>query len=161
PSSGPLTNSIFNFQGSDGDELYLFNQTNQAYGDGFCYFTNYGWFDPGSSTNGGPVLAVGQSFFIQHPGPNYDWAEWLPSQLAANALTTRSSLPGPEVVSLQMKSGQVILQVDQNGSRYDVQFSSDRVTWTTIASNRAGPHWIGPQPSNPFGYFRVIATGGR
>src|SRR5437660_443392 len=84
PLSGPLTNSAFNFQGTDRDQLHLYAKQSQAFSDAFCYFNGYGWFDPNGTTNG-PVLAIGQSFFIQHPGKDYDWVQWLPTQSATAA----------------------------------------------------------------------------
>ena len=157
PASGSLTNSIFNFQATDGDQLTLYAKQNQIYSDAFCYFSGYGWYDPNGTTNG-PVLAIGQSFFIQHPGSGYYWTQYLPSQEAMAIVS--SAAPPARISSISIKNNKVILQVTEIGSRYNVQFSPDRTNWTTIASNRAGPIWIGSRPSNPQGYFRVIETPG-
>jgi hypothetical protein len=152
-----MTNANFNFQGTDGDAIYLF-KTNQAYSDAFSFFANYGWFDPKGTTNG-PVLAVGQSFFIQHPGPDYDWTQSLPPPFAAAAPNAAPSPTTLEVSSLRMSDQKTILQIEHHGAQYDVQFSTDAVVWTTIAANRTGPIWTGPRRSSAHGYFRVVVAG--
>jgi len=154
PITGPLTNSSFQFQATDGDQLSLYATTNQIFSDAFCYFNGYGWFDPNGSANG-PVVGLGQSFFIQHPGPNYDWAQFFGCQEAANAAATSSS---PSVRGIGIKGDKVTLQIAQNGMHYDVQFSPDGTTWTTIAAEREGPIWSAARPPTSSGYFRVISS---
>ncbi|HRT58770.1 MAG TPA: hypothetical protein P5038_19250 [Candidatus Paceibacterota bacterium] len=73
PQGGALS-SVLAFPGSDGDNVYLFPTPRQSYLDACTCFSGHGWFDPagGASTNG-PVIAVGQSFFVQHSGPDTNW----------------------------------------------------------------------------------------
>jgi hypothetical protein len=166
PAGGSLTNSIFQFQGHDGDQIY-FLKTAQAYSDAFTYFTgysnpDYGWYDP-NGTTGGPVLAVGQSFFIQHPGADYDWAQTLSQGAlsAGPAPSGASSLTAFEVGSVATKQNFLILHVDSRGSGYDVQFSADGLAWKTAATEQTSRVWTGQVPAGPFGYIRAMPSRSR
>ena len=152
-NSGPYNHQ---FQGSDGDSLSLF-PPGQSYQDAVQYFGGYGWFDPtGASGTNGPVVLIGGSFFIQHPGADYDWTEYLPCQLAA--MDTASSSPSPSIRSVRIRSDKLSLQVTQFGKHYDLQFSPDGITWTTISADRNDSIWTGPRPAGPQGFFRAVPS---
>ena len=42
------------------------------------------------------------------------------------------------------------------GASYGVQFSTDGVTWSTLATNQTGRVWKGIRPSSPQGYYRLL-----
>jgi hypothetical protein len=159
PTSFALGSGSLHFQGTDGDEVYLFKSVTQSYSDAFSYFTGYGWFDPsGVADTNGPVLAVGQPFFVQHSGQDYDWIQIFNFPNAAPAPDLAASSITPEVRSIHLQGKNIVLQVQENGTRFDIQFSSDGAVWSTLAVSQKGIAWTGPRPDSPQGYFRAVPT---
>jgi hypothetical protein len=145
------TNTI-NFPRIDGATAHFFRQ-NQTF-DSYTCFTDYGWFDPkaGVSTNG-PLLNVGDGFFVQNPGPATNWVTTVGPRPAAPS-------PGsPDILLISVQGGAVTLTVSNPSTTgYDVQFSADGEHWLTIAANQSGRRWIGPLPDTLQGQFRVVAS---
>jgi hypothetical protein len=154
PQTGSLS-AVLGFPGSDGDNAQLFSVGAQKFLDPCSYFDGHGWFDPsGASGVDGPTLEVGRSFFVQHPGPNKNWVR--------NFTVNRPSgyEPPPEPVSqienFTLRDGLVTLKINKITKRYNVQFSTDRVNWTTIAANQTATTWRGPVPAEPAGFFQIV-----
>ena len=82
PQAAPLGDTTINATGSllfpalDGDTVFVFNSTTQAYEQPYQYIGGFGWFsanvpDPGPA---GPTLGVANSVFVQKTGPlSQDW----------------------------------------------------------------------------------------
>jgi hypothetical protein len=160
PIAGALGASLGFPRISDANVL-VFNSTNQTYLDPFTYYTGYGWYDPDNLVDAnGPVISVGQSFFVQNPGPDTNWN----SSFALHVITSPpvSSLyspaaAAPDVTGLTTDGTNVTLAVSNpSGGAYDVQFSTDRVSWKTIASAQSGSSWTGPVSGEPQGYYQVV-----
>ena len=150
PVGGRITADL-GFPGTDGDDVYLFRTVPQQFTDAFTFLTNYGWFDPNAIQGpGGPVVGVGESFFIQHPGTNVDWV----IQFAPSEKSLASS--GPAIRQISVRNGQTILRVDPAGGSYNVQFSSDGRTWQTVATNQTAAVWSGPYPGGVRAYYKVV-----
>jgi len=157
----PLSDSLSNlfFPGIDGDNAVVFYTPNQTYSDAFTYFMGYGWFDPNRAVStDGPIIAVAQSFFIQNPAQSTNWIRhFTVPQAAAQSAARVVSSTDPEIQSLGLAAGTATLNVfNPGGASYGVQFSTDGVTWSTLATNQTGRVWKGIRPSSPQGYYRLL-----
>jgi hypothetical protein len=152
-----LSLSAATFPILDGANVLLFNKTNQAFSDAVTAFAGYGWFDPtGHADTGGPVLAVSQPFFIQNLGPDTKWIFHyvIPSFSAPAASSTTA-----EIQSLNIDSGLTTLRLhNRENARYAVQFSTDGMVWTTVATNRSGNVWSEKSREGSRGYYRLTAS---
>ena len=162
PAGGPLGGAwpYLGFPGSDGEDCLLFDTTNQTYLDAWTYFSGYGWFNSaGATRTNGPLLNVAQSFFVQNPGPDAIWGGLFHVQVvqAQMNLVTASSSTAPEISRIRVRDRNVTLDVlNPSGGPYNVQFSTDVVTWTTLARNQTGPAWTGKCPAGAQGYYQVV-----
>jgi len=141
----------------DGANVLLYYNTNQTFSDAFTGFAGYGWFDPNGRVDAsGPVLAVSQPFFIQNLGPDTNWIQNFRIQASSSALVPNSTTA--EIQSLNIHSGLTTLRVhNAAGARYNIQFSTDGLAWTTIASNHTGSVWTGKWPAGARGCYRLTA----
>jgi hypothetical protein len=168
PFSGALgdTNTLA-FRGTDGDNVYTFSTASQSYSDAFTYFRGFGWFDPGQGVNtNGPVINIGQSFFVQNPGRDTNWVKQFTvphftvpsSSLLSKSRTTSSTSASPDIRSLATDGKDITLQIlNPSGAPYDVQFSADGFSWKTVAAKQTGASWTGPCPGGPQGYYQVTS----
>lgn len=152
PIGGPIsltgTNAIA-FPQIDGATAHFFRK-NQTF-DSFTCFTNFGWFAPqGGASTEGPNLNVGESFFVQNPGPTTNW-------VTTAARPAPPSLMSPDIKRISIQGGTVTLNISSPVA-YDVQFSLDGGAWTTIAANQSGRSWTGPLPDPLQAQFRVIRS---
>jgi hypothetical protein len=160
--AGPLsgTNSL-QFPETDGDEVYTFDGAGQSFSDAFPRFAGYGWFDPnGVVGTNGPPIAIAQSFFVRHPGPDTNWvvnfAQPVPPPPAIGQKAAKRSAT-PAINRLVRSGGTVTLQIFNPGSGpYNVQFSADGTTWNTVATGQTGVIWKGPFPGGAQGYYRLV-----
>jgi hypothetical protein len=157
PQTGMLTGEL-GFPGIAGADAQLFIVGSQAYSEACTYFPGCGWYDPGGvATTNGPVLEVARSFFVRNPGPDDYWIRDFnvlkaPAQAAGGAAG-----PTPEISSLTIRAGTVTLKIlNPADARYNVQFSTDRRNWSTVATNQCGTLWTGPVPGSPQGYFQLV-----
>jgi len=143
----------------DGATVHFFRSASQTFADGFTCFTNYGWSDPkGVESTNGPVLNVGESFFVQNPGPATNWLRTFTNGIVSARASVLGTSP-PAILQLAVHGGNVTLAVSSSkGQAYDVQFSTDGANWTTIATNQSGNQWTGPLPDPLQGQFQVIAS---
>jgi hypothetical protein len=159
--STSISGTVFRFPHIDGADAYLFSTPNQSFSDAFSCFDGLGWFDPNHLVGtDGPAPAVGQPFFIRNPGADTNWI--FSFQVQLHDRMKPAGAPGasaPQIVNLQVSSGLVSLNiVNPAGGPYDVQFSTDGLAWTTIASHQTGSVWKGPPPGGGRqGYYQVIA----
>jgi hypothetical protein len=160
--AGPLsgTNSL-QFPGTDGDDVYTFSATRQSYSDAFTYIAGYGWSDPNRvvGTNG-PFIAIAQSFFVRHPGPDTNWVVNVAQPASPPPSTSLKAANGsatPVIKRLTTSGGAVTLQISSlGGGAYNVQFSADGLNWSTVAQNQTGATWTGPYRGGARGYYRLI-----
>lgn len=161
PLSGALA-SVLQFPGIDGADVYLYRSASQQFTDAFSYFGGYGWYDPKkvADTNG-PIVNVGESFFIQNPGPDTNWVRNFTVQAlqgpAQQSLGTTTDGTHPEIQHIGIKAGQVTLVIrNPDGGTYSVQHSPDGVTWKTVATNQTAAVWEARLPDGTRGYYQVV-----
>jgi hypothetical protein len=155
PVGGPISAMLSNaFPILDGATAHFFRFPSQTYSDGYTCYTNLGWSDPkGIEGTDGPSCNVGEGFVVQNPGPPTNWTGSFVARPAA------SPVPTMEIKHLHVVSGNATLEwVDPGGGLYDVQFSGDGATWTTIATKQPGNTWTGPLPDPNAGRFQVITA---
>lgn len=160
PVTGQLAGSPLNFSAGDGDLVSVFPTPSQRYLDGFTYFSGHGWFDPkGLVNSNGPQINLATSFFVRRKGADTNWIQVL-NPIVVNQLSTGgggSGPPPPDIVGLTIQNGQATLRVSATNQPFNVQFSPDRVFWTTIATNQIGGTWTGPCPAAGAGYFQLVS----
>ena len=151
----PITGSLSNlfFPGADGHNAFLFDAFKQHYSDAFSFFANLGWFDPYrlAGTNG-PIIEIAHSFFVQSPGPDTNWIWYFTVQNAA----VRASPADANIQSLTLSTSAATLKI-RNAQRaaYNVQFSSDGLTWSTVGMKQTAAIWSAPRPGGVRGYYRL------
>jgi hypothetical protein len=152
PQAGMLSTDLA-FPTIDGANVLLFNGASQTYTDAFTCFKDFGWFDPnGVAGTGGPVISVAQAFFVQNAGPDTNWVRNFTVQLVSLPATA-----GAAISSLWISGGSVTLKVQNpSGAPYTIQFSSDGLSWTTVASKLTGSAWQGKYAGGERGYYQVI-----
>jgi hypothetical protein len=153
------------FPGFEDDNVYFFNWNNQNYSDAYSYFAGFGWFDPaGNAGPNGPIVGVGQSFFVQHAGANTSWDRtFTPTNGAApvkdftlQAASAASLSKSSKIRRLKISRPTVQLEVSQpEGGVYTVQFSMDCIHWANAATNQSAATWSGPFPGGSQGYYRL------
>jgi len=168
PQALPLSGTppwSLEFPGTGGDNVFFFQNASLRYTDACTYFGGLGWFDPnGVCTTNGPVPNVGDCFFVQHPGPDINWVRYFTVQRPASvpALPQKGLFAANEpsaaaIRSLTIRSGEVTLNISNSiGGRYNVQFSTDRHTWKTVAPDQTGTVWRGPCPDGGQGYYQLV-----
>jgi hypothetical protein len=147
------------FPGTDGDNCFLFNNASQSYSDAFTYFCGFGWFDPdhAAGTNG-PIIAISQPFFVQNPGPDTNWVyNFVIDPPVQNQMATKSIAAAPGLGQIRASGGMVTLDVINKASApYSVQFSTDGMVWSTVATNQTGAQWTGKMPAGARGFYQVV-----
>jgi len=148
PLAGTLATNLL-FPLIDSASVYVFNTGTQGYLDPFSGFGGFGWFDPkGVVGINGPSISVGQSFFVHNPGPGTNWTE---------VLNPNAFVPvGPAVTSFAIDGDKLVLKINNAGAPYNVQFSTDRISWQTIATNQTSDVWTGPYPRGKQGYYQAV-----
>jgi hypothetical protein len=157
PQGGELTGAL-GFPVINSADVYTFSSASQSYADAYTALPSYGWYDPaGSATTNGPTINVGQSFFVRNPGPDTNWLRSFTVQFAGPLQVTGKDGAPVEIRSLSLSAGTVTLSIlNPSGAKYNVQFSSDRVIWKTLATNQGGTVWTGPVPGGVQGYFQLV-----
>jgi hypothetical protein len=161
PQSGALSTDLA-FPAIDGANVFFFNGASQTFTDAFTCFNGFGWFDPnGVAGTGGPVLNVGQAFFVQNPGPDANWVRNFTVQFASLSPNTGAAKSEAQTVSARISSVQIsgasvtVKVQNPSGSAYTLQFSSDGLSWATVASGLTGSAWQGKFPGGSRGYYQV------
>ncbi len=144
------------FPGIDGANVCLFKTPSQTYSDAFTYFSRYGWFDPNGVVNtNGPAIAVGQAFFVRSPAPDTNWVQYF--KISQSDLTVSVSSISPKIRSLSLSKTVATLHLSNpKAVSYNVQFSTDCLTWTMVATNQTGSIWQGARPGSARGYYRLM-----
>ena len=153
----PISTNLVNlfFPKIDGENVYTFKPGSQTYSDAFSYFSGWGWFDPiGAVNTNGPVINVGQSFFVQNPRPDTNWVVNFSCGLGPLNAALPDGSSSHEIQSLSLSADSTTLNVNLGGA-YDVEFSTDGLIWTKVATKQTGNIWRGPRPSTPQGFYRV------
>lgn len=142
-----------NFPATDGDTVYMPIAATQKLSDAYNYFAGYGWFNSvGSVGTNGPVLPVCGAFFVQHAGADTNWVR----TFYVNNLNSKPNVP----VKVNQVSKQFMTLAVNNpsGSAYNVEFSTDRTIWKTIATNQITATFTANISGNKTGFFRVRPT---
>lgn len=138
--------------GVDGDSVYMPDSAGRL-SDACHYFKGYGWFDPtGVADTNGPIVPVCGAFFFQHKGPDTNWVR----TFYVNNLTQRSTA-GVKSIRAGAKTATLVVDVP-SGAAYDVQFSTDRLTWATIATNQNASTFSASTSGQSAGYFRIKSS---
>ncbi len=157
PIEGALGSTLF-FPNINGADIQIFNRVSQSYLDACTFFPAYGWYDPaGVAGTDGPVMIPGYGFFVRNPGPDTNWVQnfIVPSPPPQTAGTP--SKPSTEISSLAVTGGTVTLKVhNPRAARFDVQFSSDGRSWTTVATNQTGTVWRDRFRAGRQGFYQVV-----
>jgi len=158
PQAGPLAHPL-QFPGSNGDVVSLFLTPGQQFLDGYTYLPDFGWFDPvGAAGPDGPVIPVAASLFVRHRGPDTNWVRNFAINLGVGlTVSGSSSSPPPDIVGFTIQNNQATLRISDPNRSFNVQFSTDRVFWTTIATNQIGGSWTGPCPAPTVGFFQLVS----
>ena len=162
PVGGPLSVNTNGpgFPRLDGATVHFFRSFSQSFSDGYTCFTNYGWLDPkGVETTNGPNLNVAESFVVQNPGPPTNWIRIFTNDIIYGpAMVGSGGAPLP-VQSLSIQGGSATLEIwNPDNVSFDVRFSIDGATWTTVAANESGKRWSGPLPDPGRGRFQVVTS---
>jgi len=147
PIAGSLaTNHLFPL--IDSASVYVFSTATQGYLDAFSSFNGFGWFDPkGVADTNGPNINVGQGFFVQNPGADTNWTK---------TFTPLVGPTGPPITSFGLSGDKVVLKISNAGAPYNVQFSTDRISWHTVATNQTSDVWTGPNLHGLQGYYQTV-----
>jgi hypothetical protein len=115
-----------------------------------------------------PRLNVGEGFILyRSPGEattNHWWVRNFTMQdvpnppLVAKFARLGANLSSPLLIrSLSLQQGNVVLDVQKAiGSAYNVQFSTDRRSWNTIATSQTASLWQEPSRGGLQGYYQVV-----
>ena len=157
PLSGTLTGDL-GFPGIDGADAQTFSSASQSYSDACTRLPGYGWYDPaGLATTAGPVIGVAQPFFVRNPGPDTNWFQILNLLSLQKKSALATSAAAAEIRSLAVSVGTVTLNLSNpTGARFNVQFSPDGRSWTTVATQQSGTVWTGLLPGGVQGYFQLV-----
>ena len=154
PLVGRISTDL-DFPKLEGCDVHLFRPETQTFSDPFTYYTNHGWFDPkGMAESGEPAIRIAESFLIQNPGPPTNWT----TTFIVNRPPPGPALsPPPAIKGIKLVGNRVLLFVDSHGGkRYNVQFSTDRESWMTIATNQTRTVWSNDLPLAMQGFFRLV-----
>jgi len=161
PVGGPLSvnSNGVGFPRIDGATVHFFRSASQSFTDGFTCFTNYGWFDPkGIASTDGPNYNVAESFFVQNPGPATNWLRHIDENGVGGSFAQIATEP-LDVRQMSVTGVYVTLTISNpKNVAYDVQFSGNGATWTTVSRNQTGIKWTGPLPDPVQGRFQIIAS---
>ena len=157
PLSGELA-GVLGFPAINGADALTFSSASQSYSNTCTYFPGYGWYDPvGLATSGGPFISVARSFFVRNPGQDTNWIVSFTPGFAAPMAAGGKAGNAPEICGLALRDGTVTLNIlNPGGTNFNVQFSTDRVNWSTLATGQTGTIWKGPAPPDPQGYFQLV-----
>ena len=67
----------------------------------------------------------------------------------------RLDIATPQIRSIAVESGEVTLHVSDSDSGYNVKFSSDGLSWVTVATNVKGNVWTTRLPGGMRGFYRL------
>ena len=158
PQAGTLQSSLL-FPPYNGDQVWRWVAPGFS---AFSYDANMLW-QPSQ-----PSLNVGESFFLyrspDQATPDHWWIRNFTVALMAGAssgfaaaLAAPTAAPGVEITSIRFREGQVVLTVkNDSGASYAMQFSSDGVVWTTVATGLTGTTWQEPVRAGAQGYYQVV-----
>jgi len=152
PQAGAFSTTLA-FPPSDGDSVYQFSTAAQSYFDARSFYLDY---DSSWHPNE-PTLAVAEGFFVQHPGADKAWLRNFTVNRPVDSNPPPPE-PSPQIESFAIRDGMVTLKINKMTKRYNVQFSTDRVNWTTIAVNQTAATWKGSLPPAPAGFFQVVKS---
>jgi len=99
-----------------------------------------------------PYINVAQGFVVQSPMPQL----WIRNFIVQGPTPARAGTDSAlHILSCKIRDGMVTLQISKTTERYNVQFSTNRVDWNTVATDQTGVTWNCALPPGPQGYFQV------
>ena len=119
-------------------------------------FSRYAYDDGAAQwTPSEPDLSVGEGFFLYRtPGqasPDHDWVRNFTVNKAASAPSAA------RIHRLSFSNGNAVLAIQSVGDgAYDVQFSTDRVSWKTVATGQTAALWQEPARTDAQGYYQLV-----
>ena len=132
-------------------------------------FSAYAYDDVGMQwTPSEPNLSVGEGFFLYRAPaqatPGHYWIRNFTVQFAPSpppgpktAAVTAGASSAARIRSLSFKNGNAVLVIQTVGEGpYNVQFSLDRVSWTTIAVGQTAALWQEPARGGVQGYYQLV-----
>ena len=136
------------------DNLFKWDHSLQAYttSSPYEYFSGI-WF-PSE-----PANSVGESFFYYNV--NGSTLLWIQSPInplvgGGGKIKTVSDTTGPTVKNISVSADTVTLDLGQAPTQpYQVEFSSDQINWTVVATDQTKRYWTGPNPGGARGYYQV------
>jgi len=159
PQAGELS-ALLSFPPTEGDNVYLYRTDSQRYSDAYTYLEGFGWLDSSAPVSPSePAPGVAQAFFVQHPGPDTNWIRFFDiGPVAPTTMLATSSATSPKIRRLSASSKKITLDVSNtHAGSYNVQFSADRLAWTTVATNQTSSTWTGPLLVGTHGYYRLTS----
>lgn len=110
---------------------------------------NTGW------TPSEPSVDVGRGFFLYRDAAQATSDHWW---LRNFTVQFAPSPPGgAHISSLTVRRGKAVLGIkNTTGAAYNVQFSTDRVSWMTVASKQTASVWQEPARGGGQGYYQLV-----
>jgi hypothetical protein len=157
PQEGALSANLA-FPVLEGASAHFFRRPSQSFTDAASYFGGFGWFDPNHiSGTGGPTNMVAESFFVLNPGPATNWIRYFIVQGPPPPTSPSAVGKTLSISNISMRAGRIALAISTSLSDpYNVQFSSDGVSWQTLATNQTAAVWVTRKPESSQGYFRLV-----
>jgi hypothetical protein len=110
-----------------------------------------------------PSLNVGEGFFLYTTDPRLWVWNFIVQSVPSPLTSSRTALAAPAIVvappllfNLTLKNGAAMLSINKSpGQYYNVQFSQDRASWTTVATGQNSALWQEPLRPGTRGYYRL------
>ena len=100
-------------------------------------------------------MNVAEGFFVYRTVANVPWIRNFTVNRPAGPAPPEPTEPAPEIASFSIRDDVITLKVDKATKRYNVQYSTDRENWITIATDQTATTWRGNVPPGPRGFFQV------
>ena len=115
-----------------------------------------------------PSLGVGEGFFLyrspDQATTDHWWVRNFTVQFAPSPPPGTKGAPSSDLIftptrirSLSLRKGTVVLDIQKPiGAAYNVQFSTDRVLWKTVATAQTASLWQEPARGGVQGYYQLV-----
>jgi hypothetical protein len=153
PQAAPLQTWL-NFPATEGDQIGQWDAALQRYN--FFVYAAGTWFPEE------PTLRVAEGFLVRRDPLLATADRWWTRDFTVNpapapGLAAPADSTAPSITRLTIQGASVALSIRHSGGgAYHVQFSSDGLSWKTVAQNQTTALWSGPFPGGGRGQFRCI-----
>jgi len=122
-------------------------------------------FDPSSFAGawdpGQPTMAVAEGFILWRDPPQATQANWWVQNFQVNfaaSVAPDGSSGGSQIQSIKLQDSEVILDIaGPTTSTYDIQFSADGISWSTIATGVKGKKWKTRYLGGTRGFYQLVS----